>query len=281
MSNLYKGFYVSVQEDDTRVIDSNAKVANRVELLASVMRSVAGEEGFENGFAEGLNADKVEMLLADDTEEGAAGNVIKAAAQEPEIDVEALLNEARAEAEEIKRAAASEAESLKEQVFANAREEGYQAGYRDGLQQAESARQEAETLKASYEKEYLQKVEELEPMFVDTFTDIYEHVFHTSMAQNKEIIFYLIKDALRNIEDSKNFVIHVSKEDYGFVSMQKRELLAGLAGSDAAEIVEDMSLKPGQCLIETGSGIFDCGLETQLQGLKRELRLLSYKPAEQ
>lgn len=278
MSNLYKGFYVSVQEEDTRVIDSNERIASRIELLASVME---GGEGFGNGFAEGLNADKVEMLLADEPEEGISGNVIKAAAQEPEVDVEAILNEARAEAEEIKRAASAEAEAMKEQVFAGAREEGYQAGYRDGLEQAEAARREVENLRASYEREYMEKVEELEPMFVDTFTDIYEHVFRTSISQNKEVIFYLIQEALRNVDDNKDFMIHVSKEDYGFVSMQKKELLAGLAGSDKAEIVEDMTLKPGECLIETGNGIFDCSLETQLQGLRRELKLLSYKPSGQ
>lgn len=276
MSNLYKGFSISVQEEDTRVIDSNERIASRIELLASVMKD--GEEGFGNGFAEGLNADKVEMLLADESEEGVSGNVIKAASQDPEADVEAILNEARAEAEEIRRAASSDAENLKEQVFASAREEGYQAGYRDGMAQADAARREAESLRETYEKEYMEKVEELEPMFVDTFTDIYEHVFRTSISQNKEVIFYLIQDALRNVEDSKDFMIHVSREDYGFVSMQKKELLTGLAGSDTAEIVEDMTLKPGECLIETGNGIFDCGLETQLEGLKRELRLLSYKP---
>jgi len=42
------------------------------------------------------------------------------------------------------------------------------------------------------------------------------------------------------------------------------------------EIVEDMTLKSNECFIDTGAGIFDCSLETQLEGLKRELRLLSF-----
>ncbi|MBO6133082.1 MAG: hypothetical protein J6P05_01975, partial [Lachnospiraceae bacterium] len=65
-------------------------------------------------------------------------------------------------------------------------------------------------------------------------------------------------------------------DDYGFVSMQRKELLSGISGAENAEIVEDISLKRNQCFIETGNGIFDCSLETQLSGLKRQLKLLSY-----
>ena len=68
----------------------------------------------------------------------------------------------------------------------------------------------------------------------------------------------------------------MSKEDYGFVSMQKKELTAGIAGGETVEIVEDLTLKSNECFIDTGGGIFDCSLETQLEGLKRELRLLSF-----
>lgn len=280
MSNLYKGFSVSVKQDNTRVIDSNERVASRIELLASVLQdTVSGDEGFEDGFLEGLNANKVEMLLSDEPEVGeASSNVIKSAPSEPEIDTQALIDAANSEAEEIRRAAQAEAEMLKEEIFREAKEEGYQAGYAEGIRKAEAAQKEAEQLKISLKEKYSRQINELEPMFVDTITDVYEHLFKTSLSKSKDIIFFLIQDAVRNIEENKNFIIHVSREDYGFVSMQKKELLAGLAGSDTAELVEDMTLKSNECLIETGSGIFDCSLETQLQGLKRELKLLSYKP---
>ena len=58
--------------------------------------------------------------------------------------------------------------------------------------------------------------------------------------------------------------------------MQKKALLTGVAHAANVEIIEDMTLSEGECLIETGGGIFDCGLGTQLAGLKKELKLLSY-----
>ena len=43
------------------------------------------------------------------------------------------------------------------------------------------------------------------------------------------------------------------------------------------EVIEDISLRKNECLIETEGGIFDCGLGTQLAELSRKLRLLSYE----
>ena len=67
-----------------------------------------------------------------------------------------------------------------------------------------------------------------------------------------------------------SFLVHVSKEDYPYVSMQKKQIMAGAtAPNSTVEIVEDMTLGKGECMIETESGIFDCGLGTQLSELRR------------
>ena len=44
------------------------------------------------------------------------------------------------------------------------------------------------------------------------------------------------------------------------------------------DIVEDITMKTGDCMIETPGGIYDCGLGTQLGTLKNKLELLSYTP---
>ena len=69
--------------------------------------------------------------------------------------------------------------------------------------------------------------------------------------------------------------IRVSKEDIGFVTMQKSKLLGGL-NEVTAEIVEDATLQKNECLIETEGGIFDCSLDVELEALSKKLKLLSY-----
>ncbi len=288
-SNLLKWNSIVPGEEEKRVIDSNRLVADRIALLKKVLETDDNREFSEDGFSEGLNAQVVDQLLAGSEEDG-EGNVIREAPpQEPpapdleEINAEAqqIMDDAQAQAEQILANARAEAEAQKEAVFNEARQAGYDEGYAAGLQEVDSMKAELDGRAAELEQEFNERCEKLEPLFIETLTDIYEHIFHVQFADNKEIVFFLLQDALRKVDSVGSMLIHVSKEDYGFVSMQKKELLAGLSNADSTDIVEDMTLKPNECFIETGAGIFECSLETQLAGLKRELRLLSYQRPEE
>ncbi|SKB90202.1 flagellar assembly protein FliH [Lachnospiraceae bacterium] len=281
-NNLLKSRYVMVDSPERRIIDSNQQVADRIQDLAAALE----EESVDaDGFSLGLNAEKVELLTQDD-EEGGEGDpdemptVIPAGAAETiaavQADADEILRNANEEAERIISEAQAEASEIRAAAENEGREAGHSEGYAAGMAEVESMRLEVQEKEKQLENEFQKKIEELEPMFIDTLTDIYEHIFHVRFGDTKNVIFYLIQDAVRKVEGNASFIIHVSKEDYGFVSMQKKELLAGVSAADGAEIVEDMTLKPNECFIETGGGIFDCSLETQLAGLKRELRLLSY-----
>ncbi len=283
-NNLLKSRYVMVESPERRVIDSNQQVADRIQELAAELEDASVDA---DGFSLGLNAEKVELLVHDDEEEGDTepSSVIQAASTEEmlasaQADADEIIEEAQAEAEQIISSANAEAEQIRALAEKEGHEKGYNEGYQAGLSEVESMRNEVMEKEKMLQEEYDKKIEELEPMFIDTLTDIYEHIFHVRFGDTKNVIFYLIQDAVRKVEGNSSFIIHVSKEDYGFVSMQKKELLAGASAADGAEIVEDMTLKPNECFIETGGGIFDCSLETQLAGLKRELKLLSYTKSE-
>ncbi len=289
---MIKRAFIKVEDTEKLLIDSNGLVTDKMEkIINAPPPEEPGPEGFEE-FTEGLVADRVEMLVGDQ-EEGeeadaeAPSNVIKNEGA-PQVSNEEMLSEARAEADNIiaeaneqAQAIIAEAEQNAADAMENARaqgfNEGHDEGYNAGVQEAEALKAEYQGMIETLENEYQKKLDELEPLLVDTLTDIYEHIIHVSFSGSKEIIFHLIQDAVRKVEGNEGFIIHVSKDDYGFVSMQKQELLSGITAADDVEIVEDMTLKSNECFIETGGGIFDCSLETQLAGLKRELRLLSYE----
>ena len=279
MSNLLKSGSIAYREEETRIIDSNELIASKIEKLSSLLEETNSEAGFEDDFLEGLDTFQVERLLSgeDESEESQIASVIKKMPVYEGPGPEEIIEKARAEAEEIIEDAITEASQKKESVYEDARQKGYEEGYQEALRKTKEREQELDNKEKELEKSYEKRIEELEPMFIENLTEIYEHIFHVQFAGNKEVIFYLLQEAVRKIEGSKNFIIHISKEDFGFVSMQKKELLSGIAGAVGAEIVEDMTLKANECFIETGNGIFDCSLETQLTGLARELKLLSYR----
>ncbi len=282
-SNLYKWGGTSNAQSDVRVIDTDALIAKRIEALGIQIESPENQ-----GFVSGIQAETIEVseLLGDEDEEAALGNVIKAAEN---CDFQQALEEANSEAKRI----IDEAQAQAEQILAQARQqiaeereatlrEAKENGYREGMEQATEEREAGQRLLQeqgeALEREYNRLVEELEPQFIDTITSIYEHIFHVELRSYREILVYLISATMRKIEGNREFLIHVSKEDYPYVGMQKKQIAAGAATNGASvEVVEDITLSKNQCLIETDNGIFDCGLGTQLSELKQKLVLLSFE----
>lgn len=302
-NGVLKSGWVVVNPNDTKIIDSNALAEQKLKEMSIKLAQEYGEEPeFMEGFMSGISAVKVSELIKDEDVKIIGGSD-DADTQEPDLTeqpavskkAEDLIAEAQSQIELMKKEALLEIEQAKEQAYEDAKAEGYQAGleqgrsegfeqgHKDGLASVESEREkvfsEASQKIAMIENEYQKKLDELEPRFIDTLTRIYEHIFHVSFKNSRELIVYLIQNTMRNIEGSGSYLIHVSKEDYPFASMQKRELIKNTNISvDDIEIIEDSTLDKNECMIETGSGVFDCSLGTQLEALNEQLRLLSYQP---
>ena len=275
LSNLLKGNFIAFNTQEFRVIDTNSFVEQR---LSDIAAQAAAEAPDDEGFHEGLDAAEVADLLTMDMEGEAplpdetGSNVIKADAiisevrQEAEAEAFAILEEARAEAESIRQ---------------QAREQGYADGMASArLKEQEILSHHEEEFRAQaqeLEAEYAARVNELEPALVDIITDVYSHVFHVDLLGRKDLVNMLVRDTLRGNESQTGFVVHVSPDDYNFVSMAKKEFASVIPGDVPLDVVEDMTLSTGECFIETGNGIFDCGLDTELMQLRKELCLLSYR----
>lgn len=301
---VLKSGWVVVNPQDTRIIDSNARAEAKLKEIALELAKQCGEEPeFADGFTQGINAVEVSDLMRDEN-----GNIIGyeqegASSTEQELEAaqvaapayEELIAQAQSEVEEMKRTAVKEIEAARveaseegknrgyEAGFAQGKQEGFEQGHQDGLdsiaEQREQMLADMERRAAKIEEEYEKKLKEIEPKFIETLTGIYEHIFHVSLRNSRELIVYLIQNTMRNIEGGNTYLIHISKEDFPFASMQKKELIKNTnINIDDVELLEDATLSKNECMIETGNGVFDCSLGTQLEALNEELRLLSYEP---
>ena len=288
--NIYKSRWVVVQNDEKCVIDSNTRVAKRLEELEAQMRknnADFSDELAEEGFTGGLGGEMIDMGEYDGDSEG--GNVLKTHEEQPpepegpsleeiQAQIDAELEAARQEAEQIKQAAMAEIEVEKRQAMEAGKQEGYAEGMRRAQSEAVRMQEELDRERKEMAAEYDRLIQELEPQFIDTITAIYEHIFQIELENEKSILVHLIDSTLRKVESSRTFIVHVSKDDYPYVNMQKKAFTEeAVGGRGVVEIVEDITLRKNECMIETDGGIFDCGVGTQLEGLTRMLRLLSFE----
>ncbi len=279
-SNLYKAGWVMVN-GDTRMIDSNERVNSRIKEAfreRNLQEGISDEEG--DGFTAGLHAEEVEDLLDPDSE----GVLFKNMSRQEQEEIYRQLEEAKAEleqtrneAERMMAEAESQIESMRAEAFEEARTKGYQDGYNSGMAQVQTMKDEWSAKRTQLEAEYQQMVEELEPAFVETLRDVYEHIFNVDLGIYGGLVTNLVMDTMLRAGNASNYIVHVSKQDYPQVIKEKERILEGTGTlAERLEIISDMTLAPSGCMIETENGVYDCSLGTELEELGRRLRLLSY-----
>lgn len=290
--NVYKSSWVRVSDEEKCLVDSNSRLEERIAQWETLRRTNesampqydGSDEGEAAEFVSGIGGEEIDALFDD----GDRSNVIKAGAEEAGPDLEAvraeaqeILDTAQAQADELIRNAQAEIEVQRRQAQDAGNKQGYNEGYQQGLSEVDDMKRALMEEKRQLEQEFEQLVEELEPEFIDTITAVYNHIFSVDLADNRDILVHLIDSTLRKVESSRTFIVHVSAEDYPYVNMQKQALVEGaVAGRGLIEIIEDIALIKGDCLIETDGGIFDCGIGTQLEELTRKLRVLSFEKTE-
>ena len=287
--NLVKSYYLTRESNDVNIIDTNELVAKKLERIKLVMPEVSfGSSEFEqvDMFENAPIADPLDALSADFSdigfeEAGLSGLVSERVEQEPVYTgptPEELVAQAQAEIDEMRASAARELEAERQRVLDAARAEGYAAGEQEAMRQISVMQREVEEQKRSLRAAYEEQIDTLEPRFVSVLTNIYEKVFELDLSDKKSLVVGMLRNTMKKLDGSKNYLVHVSSEEYAYVKEHRAELLTDSAtGDTVVDIVEDSMMKSGECTIETVNGIYDCGLGTQLSEIKKKLMLLAYE----
>ena len=280
-SSLLKRGTTCVTDEKVCLVDTNELIAKKLENYHKNR-----EEQGKSGFVAGLHARELEVVENAEADENLMALLGEEQAYTEPVytgpSAEELLADAREQIFKMEDEARTALEAERKRVLEAAREEGYAKGFAEGQQQgiaqADGMKRELAAEKAGIIAEYSQRMEELEPRFIELLTGIYEHLFNVELGEYRDLIIHLISSAMNQVDGARDYLIHVSKEDYSYVIMQKKEILDNaMVGNATMEIIEDISLHKNECLIETEGGIFDCGLGTQLSELTRKLKLLSYE----
>lgn len=273
MSNVIKAAAVTYTQE-IRTIDSNLREGGFTRLAVEKRANVSGgevTEGFKPGIP-GIFSDQGRVEPEDVPEDLAAEFAAeKARLEQLKKEAEDVLSDAREEVKKLLAGAKVDAEEIRKQAYA------------DGLRQGEQkAKEKYDSMKVRLEAEvkrqkedYERQVSELEPAFAEILIKLLEKLTGVLLAEKQGIIAYLLEQAIRGIEPGMTYLVHVSAEDFPLASSKKGELLRDLKEGAVLEIIEDRTMQKGQCIIETDSRIFDCGIDTQMKNLAGDLRLLA------
>lgn len=258
LSNLLKYYRVMPAQPEHIIIDSN----KRAEAILNPKTEEEEREEAERAKQEEEESARLTMEVAERVLEESKTRSMH------------IMEDANRKAEKI----IQEANLHMAEVFDEQRQLGYQTGMRDSQEEINQYKKSLEDEYRRKEQMLLDDVDEqrqnMESQIIDALIPVFDKVLHVQFGDKKDILIYLIENTIKRAESSKNFVIHVSEEDFEEVRAQSDVLSEQLGQSATLEVMRDSSLQPMECKIETESGIFDCGLDTQLNGLLKDIRSL-------
>ncbi len=283
MSNILKQYRVAAEDKNVRVINSNSMIkqifADSVSRTADNYAGVTSDLQGSPGGAESITSDAQEG----DFNEGINAAVVS------EIDVSAekerLLEGAKLEADSIVKEAKAEASRLLDEAKQRAQilyADNKSKGYEDGLAECQRAfdekeislRQELSDKESSLKSKYDAYSKELESDLIDAIIQVFNKVFKIQFDDKKDILFHLVENTMSNIEVGKEFRIHVAHSNYKFMMSHLAEIQERIGNDIDIEVVNDANLDTSGCFIETSFGVFDCGIDMELNNLVKDIRSL-------
>lgn len=294
LSNLIKSGFVAFSQDNTMVIDANNNkiIKGMEEALqeaaatkeAASLEEALAEAMIEDAQIDGIDRETMPSLTIDRGSQETmlhSQSLADQIVQKAKADARQIVDQAHDEAEQLRADAYDEAE----QVRSQARTDGYQTGYQEGVDKAtaeyEDKKQaldnEIQQQTSLFQNEREQFVKEMEQNMVSWLCEMIPKITGVCVDGQQEVLPYMVNEAIKNLDDSRHFVIRVSEADYPYLEQQKAQLYGAANPNVDLELFSDAKLSERQCLIETENGVVNVSLDEQLRNLQKALQLMIRK----
>lgn len=271
LSNFIKQRYVINLENEKVIINSDDKYManNSGQQMSSLsfpaVEVVPDSEEILDGFLAGLDAEEIYVEPQPSPEE-----ILEEARQE----AERILAEAGARVAQMENEASHRAELLYEQK----RQDGYNTGVSQSQVELEAHKNklqsEYDALSQSLQMEYESKLDTMEQDIVDVMIRVFNKVFHIQFDNRRQILLHLIKDTLLGIDAGKNFHIRVAESNFKFIESHVADIKEKIGNDVNIDVINDMTMSDNDCIIETENGVHNCGIDTVLDNLEKDIRAL-------
>lgn len=193
-------------------------------------------------------------------EQAAGGRAGRDAVADAKARARALLEQARRDAQAL---------------AAAARQQGYEAGRREGLQaaRAEAAQlmDSAQALLAQARRERQAILQAAEADIARLAFEIARKVVGDAIQAEPAAVLPIVRAAVERLAEEDELVVRVNPRDAVLVEEQRAAWLEGIPAKKAVRVVEDSSVEPGGCVIESEHGMVDARTGRRLDRIERVL----------
>lgn len=186
---------------------------------------------------------------------------------------EVIIAQANLRAEQIIEQANANVEVIENDAYERGMSEGYKVGFEQAFKEVEELKQKLTEEIHLTEIERNNLTDKIQPLVAEIIQKLVKNMVGI-LKFEPEIILFLVKMGLEEVDIHGDLIIKVSPEDFDEVVNNKDHLTESMSDKVNFEILKDPKLKKNDCIIDTSLGSVNCSLDERMEGLLRELKLI-------
>ena len=202
----------------------------------------------------------------------AEAEAVKTAARE---EADKIIAEARRQAEDLAAEARKTLDDERNAALEEGREAGRLEGYTEGRAEVERLIERTQTVLERAQDKRGEILTETEQEIINLVLRITRKVVKVISESQREVVVSNVVQALRKVRDRGNIIIHVNLADLKLATEHTKDFIRMLEGVKSIQVVEDSSIDPGGCIIETDFGEIDARISSQLTELETKITEIS------
>jgi len=194
---------------------------------------------------------------------------------------EAMLEAVKVEKDQILFSTNEERDQMIQEAFDKsksiqdqARQEGYDQGYQDGVAngygEASSFIDEALEIKKNYYDKFEEIKTDSEVALTEVIISTVESILNKHVEEDYDLINGLVEKAIKKCAFTTNLSLRVSPEDYEGAISIKKYILSLTENVEDIEIKQDNALPKGSCVVDSDAGSVDSSIHTQFENVKNK-----------
>ncbi|MDR1389619.1 MAG: flagellar assembly protein FliH [Treponema sp.] len=196
--------------------------------------------------------------------------------REAEDKAEKIIGEAKAKAGRIEQDSRAAFESERKASEEEGRIAGHEVGFAEGRDEVKRLIERTQTILERAQDKRAEILAETEQQLIDLVLLISRKVIKIISENQRNVVISNVVQALRKVKGRGNIIIKVNMLDVKLTTEHKKEFIDLVEGAKSVQIIEDSTVDPGGCVIETDFGEIDARVSSQLAEL--EQKILEMKP---
>jgi flagellar assembly protein FliH len=191
--------------------------------------------------------------------------------RQAEDEGEKIIAEAQAKAKAIEEDSLAAFETERRAAEEEGRVAGREAGFVEGKDEVDRLVERTQTILERAQEKRAEILAETEQQIIDLVLLISRKVIKIISENQRNVVISNVVQALKKVKGRGNIIIKVNLLDIKLATEHKKEFINYVEGAKSLQILEDSTVDPGGCVIETDFGEIDARISSQLSELEQKI----------